>query len=188
MKDYLKVLLENKSLLYGILTGTLSIFCSVLSIINACSLIRERKIKLSVSFGLGFTVDGKNLMNFYSPTKDCFNNLSEAISAGLRILPSVSIINHSKYTVYIDEIGLSWGKKIKKKRAIFLFDKIISKDKLTENKLKLEPYSSINLTFDYEPLRFDKKSKYVYVETSDQRRFFKNIRKFLTIDYSEIKK
>ncbi len=188
MKDYLKVLLENKSLLYGILTGTLSIFCSVLSIINACSLIRERKIKLSVSFGLGFTVDGKNLMNFYYPTKDCLNNLSEAISAGLRILPSVSIINHSKYTVYIDEIGLSWGKKIKKKRAIFLFDKIISKDKLTENKLKLEPYSSINLTFDYEPLRFDKKSKYVYVETSDQRRFFKNIRKFLTIDYCEIKK
>jgi len=188
MKDYFKFLFENKSLLYGILTGTLSVFCSVLSIINACSLIRERKIKLSVSFGLGFSVDGKNLLNFYSPTKDCFNNLSEAISAGLRVLPSVSIINHSKYTVYIEEIGLSWGKEIKKKRAIFLFDKIIGEDKLKEKKIKLEPYSSINLTFDYEPLRFDKKSKYIYVETSDQRRFFKNIRKFLTTDYCKTKK
>ena len=68
MNNFFSHLIENKSLLYGILTGVLSVTCTLLSIINGLSLIRERRIKLSVSFGLGFTIDGKGLMNFYSPT------------------------------------------------------------------------------------------------------------------------
>lgn len=183
MNNFFSHLIENKSLLYGILTGVLSVTCTLLSIINGLSLIRERRIKLSVSFGLGFTIDGKGLMNFYSPTKECFYNLSEAVSAGVCILPSVSIINHSKYTIFIDEIGLSWEKNLKKKRAILSFDRIISENKNTERKLKIEPYASICLTFDYDSLTFDKNIKYVYVETADQRRFFKNIKKFLATEY-----
>ena len=86
--------------------------------------------------------------------------------------PSVRIVNKSKYTIFITDIGLSQNRRMKNRQPFF--------PDLTQPKLeapyKMEPFSSLILTCtDIDILTLPVGVRYVYATTAHGKRFFTRI-------------
>ena len=149
---------------------------TALGIINSVHAIQDRKIKLKVTYGLSFTLEGKTLITMYDLCGNNASKLQDLLKANIPLYPTISIINCSKFSIWVEEVGMGWNKFLNT-RAVFRSDEIasISRQNIP---CELQPFSSTRITFNHDIYTFKKGLKYIYVETADRRKFFCNVSKF----------
>ena len=144
---------------------------ALLGIVNTLSLLFDRKIEVKVHFEFAY-LSGERLVSFYLPTTSARKSVTEKLKQGRVLNPSVRIVNKSKYTIFITDLGLSQNRRMKNRMPFF--------PNLVQPKLdapyKMEPFSSLILTCtDIDILTLPVGVRYVYATTAHGKRFFTRI-------------
>ena len=156
-----------------ICSAGLGLIGALLGIVNTLSLLFDRKIEVKVHFEFTYLA-GERYVSFSLPTTAARKNIIEKIKQGRVLKPSVRIVNKSKYTIFITDIGLTQNRLMKNRMPLF--------PDLVQPKLevpyKMEPFSSLILTCtDIDILTLPIGVRYAYATTAHGRRFFSHIRR-----------
>ena len=154
-----------------ICSAGLGLIGALLGIVNTLSLLFDRRIELKVHFEFAYLLE-KRLISFPLPTTTARKTVAEKLKQGRVLNPSVRIVNKSKYTIFITDIGLARNRALKNKMEFFP-DLV---QPCLEAPYKMEPFSSLILTCtDINVLTLPVGVKYVYATTAHGRRFFTKI-------------
>ena len=165
MKDYTFMSIMT------ICSAGLGLIGALLGIVNTLSLLFDRRIEVKVHFEFAYLA-GERLVSFYLPTTTARKSVTEKLKQGRVLNPSVRIVNKSKYTIFITDIGLTQNRRMKNRMPFF---PTLTQPKL-ESPYKMEPFSSLILTCtDIDILTLPVGVRYVYATTAHGRRFFTRI-------------
>ena len=154
--------------LMTICSAALGLIGALLGIVNTLSLLFDRRIEVQVHFEFAYVREGR-LFSFGLPTTAARQRVEEKLKQGRVLNPSVRIVNKSKYTIFVTDVGLVRNRLMKNRMELF---PDLVQPKL-ESPYKMEPFSSLILTCtDIDVLSLPVGVRYAYATTAHGRRFF----------------
>ncbi len=154
-----------------ICSAGLGLIGALLGIVNTLSLLFDRRIEIKVHFEFAYLLE-KRLVSFPLPTTASRKTITEKLKQGRVLNPSIRIVNKSKYTIFITDVGLSRNRTLKNKME--LFPNLVQPH--LDAPYKMEPFSSLILTCtDINVLSLPVGVRYVYATTAHGKRFFSKI-------------
>ena len=117
-----------------ICSAALGLIGALLGIVNTLSLLFVRRIDIDVHFEFAYLLE-KRFISFPLPTTSARKTVTEKLKQGRVLNPSIRIVNKSKYTIFITDVGLSQNVEIfyQAESLLSLFSSV-SKDFVSRSK------------------------------------------------------
>jgi hypothetical protein len=163
----------NELALIGTITGTIGI---TLGIINLIYSVLDRSTRLTVVFKVSWRMQGGFFSIRCSSLKDSVERIRNVRQQGFGLFPAIEVINHSKHTVTIDEVGFKISRKHNANRALLQIGETLPN---MNPPYRVEPLSSIAFFMTGYDITELPHGRFAYAATADDRYFYASLRCFI---------